>query len=285
MMRRTGTKYGVLLVTGSQTHQENYARAFAADSRCKLIAVADEPTISRRRRELNERLARELNIPYLENLDAALARNDVHIASICAEPERRGAIAVKCAQAQKQLYLDKSLAPRLSEADAIVHAVREAGVFSHMFSFISQPWAKRASIGARTPALGELLAIHADIHFAKGRPGTADLSRPRREQYPPEAASFQRIECKREMDNTGVYGGSKRLLPYGQLFLYRTPAARSRRLRFAAYHVSKWFARDRFFRANWLDEPSLVRYHSSRTGRHKKDVRLRPEYAAHRGLQ
>ena len=35
-------RYGVLLVTGSHTHQENYAAAFAADRRCRLIAVSDE---------------------------------------------------------------------------------------------------------------------------------------------------------------------------------------------------------------------------------------------------
>lgn len=29
----SATKYGVLLVTGSHTHQENYAAAFAADKR------------------------------------------------------------------------------------------------------------------------------------------------------------------------------------------------------------------------------------------------------------
>jgi predicted dehydrogenase len=207
-MQTQQAKYGVLLVAGAQTHQENYARAFAADPRCQLIAVSDEPGISRRRRELNERLARELDLPYLAILDEALARDDVQVVSICAEPERRGAIAVKCARAGKHLYLDKSLAPRLSDADAIVQAVREANVRSHMFSFITQPWAKRASIGARLPNTGDLLAIHADVHFAKARPGTADLSIPRREQHPPDVASFQRVECKREMDNTGVYGVS-----------------------------------------------------------------------------
>jgi predicted dehydrogenase len=205
-------KYGVLLVAGAQTHQENYARAFAADSRCRLIALTDEPDITPRRRELNERLARELNVPYLPKLDDALKRDDVEIVSICAEPERRGPIAVKCARARKHLYLDKSLCPSLAEADEIVAAVRESGVRSHMFSFITQQWARNAHMFASAPEMserfGDLRAIHVDIHFAKGRPGTADLSTPRREQYPPDPATFQRVECKREMDNTGVYGVS-----------------------------------------------------------------------------
>src|SRR5262245_10599401 len=108
-------KYGILLVTGAQTHQENYARAFIADPRCQVVAVSDDPNIPVRRRELNERFARELDVPYLAKLDDALKRDDTHIASICAEPERRGAIAVRCAGAGKHLYLDKSLAPRLGD--------------------------------------------------------------------------------------------------------------------------------------------------------------------------
>src|SRR5262249_31052802 len=35
-------RYGVLLVSGNHTHQEDYALAFAADPRCRLIAVTDE---------------------------------------------------------------------------------------------------------------------------------------------------------------------------------------------------------------------------------------------------
>jgi predicted dehydrogenase len=170
--------------------------------------VSDEPNISARRRELNERFAREFGVPYLPKLNDALKRDDVHVVSICAEPERRGPIAVQCAMAGKHLYLDKSLAPRLHDADAIVAAVREARVRSHMFSFITQPWARLAASAARWPHVGELRAIHADVHFAKGRAGSADLALRRREQVPPDPESFQRIECKREMDNIGVYGVS-----------------------------------------------------------------------------
>ena len=36
-------KYGVLLLGGNRTHQENYALSFAQDARCRLVAFADEP--------------------------------------------------------------------------------------------------------------------------------------------------------------------------------------------------------------------------------------------------
>jgi myo-inositol 2-dehydrogenase / D-chiro-inositol 1-dehydrogenase len=196
-------RYGVLLVCGSHTHQENYAAAFAADKRCRILAVSDESDIDRRRRQLNERLADALGVPYEPDLGKALARKDVHVASICAPPERRGRIAVRCAEAGRHLYLDKPLAPSREDAEAIVTAVRKAGVRSHMFSFITQPWAREAKQLLDGGRLGKLLAIHADVFFAKGYTGTAKLGAPRKEEYPPERQ--QLVEAKRELDNVGVY--------------------------------------------------------------------------------
>lgn len=195
-------KYGVLLVTGDHTHQENYAEAFAADRRARLVAVTDEVGIDRRRRALNERLAKRLKIPHIADLEKAIQREDVAIVSICAPPERRGRIAVRCAQAGKHLYLDKSLEPTLAGTDSLVRAVKKAGVKSHMFSFISQPWARRGK-EAMAKGIGKLLAIHADTFFAKGQPGTAKLGTPRKEEYPP--TRHQLVETKREWDNVAVY--------------------------------------------------------------------------------
>jgi predicted dehydrogenase len=199
----SASRYGVLLVSGSQTHQELYAPDFAADPRCRLVAVTDESNADGQRHELNERLARALSIPYLPDLGPALARSDVHLVSLCAPPERRGPIAVRCAQAGKHLYLDKPLAPSLADADALVAAIREAGVRSHMFSFITRPWARTARQALDDGRLCTLRALHAEMFFAKGPAGTALLGSPRREEYPPRR--HQQAEAKREMDNSGIY--------------------------------------------------------------------------------
>jgi predicted dehydrogenase len=197
------TPYGILLVSGSHTHQEDYAEAFAADPRCRLIAVTDEADIDPQRRAWNEQLAAVHRLPYAADLSEALTRPDVDVVSICAPPERRGRIALRCAEAGKHLYLDKSLTPRLDEADALVAAVQKAGIRSHMFSFITQPWAQAARHVLAKGQLGRLRAIHVDVFFAKGHAGTATLGRPRQEEYPPER--HQQIESKRELDNIGVY--------------------------------------------------------------------------------
>src|SRR5262249_8845913 len=135
--------------------------------------------------------------------DKALASPDVDVVSICTPPERRGRIALRCTAAGKHLYLDKSLVPRLDEADALVAATKEAGIRTHMFSFITQPWASTAKRREEQGEIGALRAIHAELFFAKGPAGSADPHRPRQEEYPPQR--HQLLDAKRELDNSGVY--------------------------------------------------------------------------------
>jgi predicted dehydrogenase len=195
--------YGVLLVAGDHTHQPNYAEALAADGRCRLIGLTDEADVTPRRRRLNEQLAKRLDVPVLPDLGKALARDDVHIVSICADPNRRGRIAVLAARAGKHLYLDKPLASSLDDADSIVAAVRQAGVVGHMFSRVHSPAADRVRMLVESGELGSLTAIHFDLCFAKGYAGTARLGTPREELRVPDR--FESADSKRELFNVGVY--------------------------------------------------------------------------------
>ncbi len=195
--------YGVLLVAGDHTHQPNYVQAMAADRRCRLVGLTDEADVSLRRRKLNEQLAGRLGIPLLPDLGKALARDDVHVVSICAEPIRRARIAVAAAEAGKHLYLDKPLAGSLREADAIVAAVRKAGVVGHMFSSVHGEAAGCVRAVCESGELGDLTAMHFDLCFAKGEAGRAKLGTPRKESPAPDR--FELIDSKREMSNVGVY--------------------------------------------------------------------------------
>ena len=194
--------YGILLVSGNQTHQENYARSFAVDPRARIMGLADEREVSPRRKELNERLARELGIPFFADLAEGLARPDVHIICICAEPERRGRIIVRAAEAKKHLYLDKPLAATAQEAEAIVAAVARAGVVSQMFTMAHLSPAERLHRLVKSRAVGDPSALHFDLFFAKGHP--ASLS-PRSRMETAEPRRFEAIEAKREFYNIGVY--------------------------------------------------------------------------------
>ncbi len=195
--------FGLLLVTGNQTHQENYARALAADRRCRLVGLTDEAAVTERRRELNRALADELCIPLLDDFEAAIRRDDVQLVSICADPERREEITVKCARAGKHLYLDKDPAPTVAAARNIAEAIKNACVLSQAFSMVRIPAAHRAKQIVQSGELGELIGLHCDITFAKGLAGTADLTRPRVEKAQPTRFSF--IDSKREFLCCGYY--------------------------------------------------------------------------------
>lgn len=195
--------FGVLLVAGDQTHQPAYAETFRLDPRCRLIGVTDEASVPARRQQLNEQLATRLGIPFLPHLSAALARDDVHVVSICAEPMRRERVIVPAATAGKHLYLDKPLAGSLADADAIVAAVNQAGVIGHMMSLVRSDVAGCLQTAFASGAFGEFQALHADLCFAKGRTGTADLAQPRQEsEFPCE---YELPDSKRELNNIGVY--------------------------------------------------------------------------------
>lgn len=196
-------RFGVLLITGGRTHQENYAAAFAADPRCRLVGLADEPDVSVERKTWNAELAKKLGVPLLPDLEAALARDDVQIVSVCAEPERRARMGALAARAGKHVYMDKPLGCRLVQVDDLVRAVSERRVKSQMFTLLRTASALRARRVAESGRLGELVAIHCDLLFAKGHLGNGPALAPRKETYPPERFTF--IDSKREVWTTAIY--------------------------------------------------------------------------------
>jgi predicted dehydrogenase len=186
-----------------QTHQENHAAGFNADRRSHIVAIADESGIDERRRALNIRMAEQHGVPYIEGIEEALANPAVDIVSMCADVERRHRVAVACAKAGKILYLDKPLAPNVELATTVVDAIAESGVVSQMYSFVHTPWAKAAKACVESGRLGKLLAVHADILFAKGPGGTEASAGLRKETSAPSEFTF--VESKREFFDLGVY--------------------------------------------------------------------------------
>ena len=197
------TKLGVLLIGGKRSHQENHAVVFSEQPRCQLVAVADEPDAPKLRHELNQELADDHGIPYIRDLDEALARPDVQIVSMCARIERRGVVAVKCAEAGKHVYLDKPLCGSVEAADAIVEAMDASGVVNQMYSMVHSGWVQRAKHAIESGALGTLRAIHCEEMFAKGPAGTAPKNVVRKEKE--RHTDFTFPESKREMFDIGVY--------------------------------------------------------------------------------
>ena len=195
-------RYGVIAVGGNRTHLEDYARKFAADPRCELQAVADQPGLPEYREGLNRLLAAELEVPYLP-LEQALALDGVDIAINCADVERRAPVASAILQAGKHLYADKPLAGSREAAREIAAAAATAGVTTQMFTQVWSPWAQRARAAVDQGITGAVHALHCDMLMAKGRPGSVAPGAVRRER--PGDGRFTFVAGKRELFDMGVY--------------------------------------------------------------------------------
>ena len=195
--------FGVLLVTGGMTHQENYGAGFLADPRAKVIGLTDEPNVDERRDHLNRALADEFGVPFLPNISEALARSDVHAVSVCSEFERRVRVCQLCVEAGKHLYVDKPMATNMADADRLVATAERQGLRGQMFTQVGVPYARRLKGIIKSGELGDIKSIHCDLMFSKGFTGGAPLGEPRREQYPPKQFTFP--DAKREIWTTAVY--------------------------------------------------------------------------------
>ena len=195
--------FGVLLVTGGMTHQENYGRDFQEDPRAKVVGLTDESNVDQRRARLNRELADEMGIPLLPDLNDALGRSDVHLVSVCSEFERRARVSTLCAKAGKHVYVDKPMATQVKDARELVETARQKGLRGQMFTQVGAPYAQRLKRIVESGVLGDISAIHCDLMFSKGYTGGASLGKPRKEHYPPRQFTF--TDAKREIWTTAVY--------------------------------------------------------------------------------
>ena len=195
-------QHRVVALGGNRTHLESYAREFADDPRCELVAVADESGISQYREGLNRLLAAELAVPYV-TLPEALALPGVDVVVSCVDVERRSRVAQEVLAHGKHLYLDKPLAGSVADARAIADAADVAGVVTQMLTTVHAPWAQEAKAAVRSGELGRIQAVHADMLMAKGRPGTVPAGTVRREHG--SDGTFTHVAAKRELFDMGVY--------------------------------------------------------------------------------
>jgi predicted dehydrogenase len=126
----------------------------------------------------------------------------------CASGSLRGIgthrrVAASAARAGKHVYVDKPLAATLAEAQDFLQAAKAARIKTQMFSMVRTALGQRAKAIVESGRLGSVLGMHAELFFAKGSAGTADLTSPRREKS--EHGPFTFVDSKREMFTIGLY--------------------------------------------------------------------------------
>ena len=165
--------YGVALLSNAM-HQSGYAPGMARHPRLRVLVLADDPGQEPLVVQRNRDLADELGVSYIEDVDAALRWPGVEVVSVCPQIERRGEVVRRAAASGKHLWLDKPLAPTVADCTAIVDMLQITGQKTSIVSHLGYDHIQQARRWIAQGGIGDILAIHADVHFAKGQPDRTD---------------------------------------------------------------------------------------------------------------
>lgn len=103
-------------------HAGDYAQQAVDHPDTDLVAVWDDDEA--RGREGADRFG----VPYTDDLDALLARDDVDAVTITTSTDVHHDVITRAARAGKHVFTEKLLAPTVEECEAVVRACEEAGV-------------------------------------------------------------------------------------------------------------------------------------------------------------
>ena len=142
-------------------------RGVASHPRFELAVVADDPGVPDWAHERNELFAREFDIPYVRNIEQAIAEYDVQVAVVSSEAERHCDLSVRAAEAGLHVVQDKPMSTRLDECDRVVDAVTGNDVRFLMWNRNFLPAVIDAHRAITDGAIGTPTAIHVDFYFAK----------------------------------------------------------------------------------------------------------------------
>ena len=142
-------------------------RGVASHPRFELVVVADDAQQPDWVHERNQRFADEFGIPYVRNVEQAIADHDVQVAVISPEAERHCDLSVRAANAGLHIVQDKPMSNRLSECDRVVEAVDRNRVKFLMWNRNFLPTLIQARETISSGAIGSLYAIHVDFYFSK----------------------------------------------------------------------------------------------------------------------
>jgi predicted dehydrogenase len=152
--------------TGGQAHQKTmYVPHLRSHPDLRLIAVCDESDAPAEQHELNRREADALSLPYIPDLDAALADDSVHVVSVCCPLDRRAAVLERIARAGRHALVDKPLALTPAEC-ATIDAAFRATVCMPAYHYRFNPAIRSARAAVASGTIRLPWALHAEFVIA-----------------------------------------------------------------------------------------------------------------------
>lgn len=158
-------RLGVLVL--SVVKHSYVARGVAQHPRYQLTVVADDPDQPDWVHERNEKFAREYDIPYVRDVERAMAEYDVQVAVVSSEAERHCDLSVRAADAGLHVIQDKPMSNDLAECDRVVDAVERNQVKFLMWNRNLLPAVVEARDIVARGDVGQPYAYHVDFYFAK----------------------------------------------------------------------------------------------------------------------
>ena len=155
------------VVIFSGTTHPYIAQAFAVHPRFEVVAVAEDPSAPAWAHPRNESLATDLSVPYIRDIDAAVAQFQPQVACVSSEIARHADLSVRAAEAGLHIVQDKPMAPRVEDCDRVIAAVERAGVRFLMWNRNTHPAVVQARQLVDAGEIGQPFAIHADFYFSK----------------------------------------------------------------------------------------------------------------------
>jgi len=115
-------KLGVALLSFAHVHAEGYADQVRGHAECRIVLVWDEDA------ERGQKQADKYDVPFIADLDDALAHADVEAVVVNAPTAMHRDILVKAAKLGKHIFTEKSLTITTEQATEVLRAVEDAGI-------------------------------------------------------------------------------------------------------------------------------------------------------------
>lgn len=141
--------------------------AMAKHPRFKPVVVAEDASAPDWCHERGAALARQLEVPYVRDLERGLADFQTEVACVLPNTARNADVSVRAAQARHHIWQDKPMAESVVDCDRIVAAVERAGVRFQLYTSNTLASIRQARRMLDAGDIGLPYAIHVDFYFAK----------------------------------------------------------------------------------------------------------------------
>jgi predicted dehydrogenase len=168
----TGAPLGVLVLSAVR-HAGSYLPELVAMSDIAVLGIVEEGNAPEWAHADARTLGDRHGIPVTRDVDAALAREDVDLVLVCAEPTRHARLAMAALDAGKHVLLDKPFATTLDDATALLHRARAAAGRLTMMHRLFSPQIVRARAAIDAGHIGLPLSLDMEWLASDGLSGEA----------------------------------------------------------------------------------------------------------------